>query len=251
MKRALLATILLAACGSDDDGATGTITASVYGEEFIEEGIPSEVFADGWAVSFTTFEVNVGKFAAKAGEGSPEVTDPALHTVDLAEATAGAGTELAMIEAPAGLYDHFGYAIEGIHVVGAATNEGITKTFDWTFTTKLGYAHCEMNNQISGNNVDMQATVHADHLFYDSATSEEPEVRFQLIADADMNGDNAITLEELAAKDIRGETLYQTGSLTGPDGLAIENLRQYVTFQQTTVGHINGEGHCEDVIALP
>lgn len=250
MKHVLLASIFLAACGSDD-GATGTITASVYGEEFIEEGIGSEVFADGWAVTFETFEVNVGKFAAKAGEDAPEVTDPELHLVDLAASTAGAGTELAMIEAPAGRYDHFGYAIEGMHVVGSATKGAVTKTFDWTFTTKLGYAHCEMDNEIDGNNVDMQATIHSDHLFYDSATSEEPDVRFQLIADADANTDGVITLEELAAKDITGEALYQTGSLTGPDGLAVTNLRQYITLQQTTVGHINGEGHCEDVIARP
>lgn len=249
MKRFLLLSLVLAACG--DDGYTGTITASVYGEEFIEEGIPSDVFADGWAVAFTTFEVNVGKFAAKAGEGAAEVGDPELHTVDLAQPTAGAGTELAMFDAPAGTYDHYGYAVEGIHVVGTATIESTTKNFDWTFTTKLGYTHCEMNNAIDGTNVDMQSTIHADHLFYDSATSTEPEVRFQLIANADMNGDNSITLEELALQDIRGETLYQTGSLRGPDNLPIENMRQYITFQQTTVGHINGEGHCEDVIARP
>ena len=91
---------LLAACG--DDPADGRITATVYGEEFIEEGIPADVFSDGWAVSFDTFLVSVGNVAGKAGEDAAEVGDPAFHIVDLAQASGGDGVEHAALAAPGG-----------------------------------------------------------------------------------------------------------------------------------------------------
>ena len=102
---------------------------------------------------------------------------------------------------------------------------------------------------IDGNNVVMQTTVHADHMFYDDAVSDEPNVAFEIFAAADANADNAITLDELAVKDIRAESRYQVGSTRDVQGNEITNLRQYLEHQATTVGHINGEGHCEDTIA--
>ena len=89
------------------------------------------------------------------------------------------------------------------------------------------------------------------HLFYDDAISDEPNVAFQLMADADANGDNAVTLDELAAVDIRAQARYQVGSLKTPAGHTITNLRQFLEYQVITLGHINGEGHCEDQRATP
>jgi hypothetical protein len=262
---------LLAACGGDADG---TITATVYGEEFIEEGIPADELVDGWAVSFDAFLVSIGNVAGKAGEGAEEVGDPAFRIVDLAQSSGGDGFELATFDAPGGHYDHYGYQLRAdanatsvnvdtaditamkaggysVWVKGSATKGGVTKTFDWGFTLKLTYAHCDLMSTVDGNDVRAQATIHADHLFYDDAVSEEPNVAFQIIADADTNTDNAVTLAELAAVDIRGETRYQVGSLKDPAGNTITNLRQYVEHQVVTLGHINGEGHCEDQLAMP
>jgi hypothetical protein len=104
---------------------------------------------------------------------------------------------------------------------------------------------------VDGDTVTAQATIHADHFFYDDAVSEEPNVAFQLIADADANADNAITMDELGAVDIRGQARYQTGSNKDPAGNSIMNLRQYIEYQAITLGHINGEGHCEDQLAQP
>ena len=59
-----------------------------------------------------------------------------------------------------------------------------------------------------------------------------------------------ITLAELAAKDIRSETRYQVGSLRDPDGATVTNLKQYLEVQAGTLGHINGEGHCEDIVMI-
>ncbi len=269
--------LVAAACGDDGDGAMGSITAYAWGEGFIEEGIPAGDVADGWAISFDSFLVSTGNFAAKAGENSAEVGAPRYFMVDLALPTGDEGHELVTFDAPGGAYDHYGYGLRpdanaeavnvsaadatamkaagyGVWVRGSATKDGVTKTFDWGFTTKLGYAHCEMAATIDGDNVKMVSTFHADHLFYDSLTSEEPDVRFQLLADADGIGgtpDGAITMEELAMKNIAAESNYQVGSLRDPDGAEITNLRQYLTVQQSTLGHINGEGHCEDVIATP
>ena len=265
------------ACGSDELGS-GSITSTVYGEEFIEEGIPSDVFADGWSVQFDKFLVSVGNPKTKAGEGGAEVGDNGFYIVDLAQPSGGEGYELATYDAPGGLYDHYGYQLlpsataiglnadaadvtemtasgYSIWVVGSATNGTDTVDFDWGFALKLTYAHCEMNQSIDGNTLVMQSTIHADHLFYDDAVSEEPNVAFQIVADADgADGtapDGIVTLEELEATSILAEERYQVGSNTTPDGDPIENLHQYIELQATTVGHINGEGHCEDVLVTP
>ncbi|HVK85683.1 MAG TPA: hypothetical protein VM513_16300 [Kofleriaceae bacterium] len=265
---------LLAACGVD----SGTLTATVYGEEFIEEGIPAEEFSDGWSVSFDKFLVSIGNVAGKAGEGGDEVGDTSFHIVDLAQASNGDGFELASFDAPGGDYDHYGYQLRSdagatalnaeaadvtamkaagyaIWVQGSATNGAESKTFDWGFTATYTFAHCDLGASIDGNALVAQATIHADHLFYDDAVSDEPNVAFQLLADADGAAgsppDGAITLDELAAVDIRGETRYQVGSNTDLAGNTITNLRQYVELQSKTVGHINGEGHCEEQLAQP
>jgi len=250
-----LGTLTLPLVACTDDESAGTIQVMAWGEGYIEDGIPAEDVADGWAIAFDEFTVSIGGSAAKAGEGGGEVGDPTMKTVDLAIATDGTGTEIASYAAPAGTYDHFGYRLEQIHVRGSASKPGVaTKTFDWAFPLSLAYAHCEMAAMIDGTTATMTATIHADHFFYDDAVSDEPNVAFDIFATADggVTPDNIITLDELAAKDITTEARYQVGSLREPiTDLPITNLRQYLMLQTTTLGHINGEGHCEDVIVQP
>ncbi len=269
--KTLLATLpLFAACATDSLGE-GTITSTVYGEEFIEEGIPADVFSDGWAVQFDAFLVSIGN---PRTEGEGEVGDAAFHIVDLAQPSKGEGYALAKYAAPGGYYEHHGYQLApnadavGLNVEpadveamkaggysiwlrGSATDGATTKAFDWGLSLAMTYSECEMGQSIDGANVVMQSTIHADHLFYDDAVSPEPAVAFQLIANADgadgSQADDTITLAELAATDIRTQARYQVGSSTTPAGAPIENLRQYIELQATTVGHINGEGHCARV----
>lgn len=265
--------VFATACGSSDP-ADGMIKATVYGEEFIEDGIPADVFSDGWSVSFDKFIVSVGNVFGQAGHDSPEVGDTAFHLVDLAQASGGNGFELATFAAPGGDYDHYGYRLKtdaaatslnlaagdgdamkaagySIWIKGSATKGGVTKTLDWGFKLKLSYGHCDLMDKVDGDTLTAQATIHADHLFYDDAVSEEPNVAFQLVADADTNGDDAVSMEELAAVDIRAQTRYQVGSKKDPAGQTITNLRQFIETQAVTVGHINGEGHCETQIVEP
>lgn len=258
--------VLATGCGNDD----GTITSTVYGEEFIEEGIPASEVSDAWAIEFDAFLVSIGNTKAQAGHDEGEVGLDDFYLVDLAQPSGGEGFELGTFAAPAGTYDHYGYMIRpdanaiavnvaagdaaamaqagaSVWVRGRATRGGITKTFDWAFSLSLSHAHCEAGQTVDGDAVVMQSTIHADHLFYDDAVSSEPEIAFDLIASADGDNDGTISLAELAAVDIRTQARYQVGSLRDPDGAVITNLRQYLEVQVGTLGHINGEGHCEDV----
>jgi hypothetical protein len=81
-----------------------------------------------------------------------------------------------------------------------------------------------------------QITVHADHLFYDSLVSEEPQLLFQPLADADADQDGDITTEELGATDIGA---YDPGNED------LDDLWSFLMAQSRTLGHVDGEGHCQ------
>jgi hypothetical protein len=255
----------LAACGSDDL-ADGTLVVRVYGEDFIEETIPAETFVDGWAVTFDAFLVSIGGIGAEAGHDGAEVQDTSYRVFDLAQPSGGAGFELARLPAPGGVYDHFGYVIRpsadatagnatagdvdalkaagySVWVKGSASQDATTVTFDWGFALDIVHSHCEVEATIDGDEATVEATIHGDHLFHDDAVSTEPNVAFALIAAADGAGggvaDGAVTLAELAAVDITAQEHYGVGSLP------IRDLRAFVTRQVGTVGHIDGEGHCD------
>jgi hypothetical protein len=53
---------------NDGEAKTGTLSFTVWGEEFIEAGIPADVFADAWSVRFDSFLVVVGD--ARVGDHS-------------------------------------------------------------------------------------------------------------------------------------------------------------------------------------
>lgn len=266
----LAAPVALAACG--DDPAAGTLTVTVYGEAYIEEGIPATTFSDGWAVGFDKFLLTLGGAAAKAGEGAAEITVPQYRVFDLAKPSGGVGFVLGTVPAPGGTYDHFGYRIRpeasatagnadaadvtaleasgaSMRIVGTATKGSQVITFDWAFAKNLSHAHCDVDDVVDGNAVTMQATIHADHLFYDDLVSSDPNVSFDLVAASDgADGsapDGDITLAELAAQDITAEERYQVGSFP------VTDLRAFIEHQAGTVGHVNGEGHCEDILDQP
>ena len=110
----------------------------------------------------------------------------------------------------------------------------------WAFSTTTAYA-CEPEDLTlaPGGEGRSQLTVHGDHLWYDSLISPDAELRGQPIhgADADANGD--ITLDELAAV-----PLAPTGLDVGPYS-DIHDLAAYVSLLTQTLGHIDGEGHCQ------
>ncbi len=257
MRRALLTIgLLLGACDGADDGEA-TLRFTAWGEDFIEQGIPADAFSDGWSVEFDAFFVSLGGIDA---DGAPL---QGTYVVDLSEVSDGSGHELGTILAPASGEPRVTYALTpavadaisdmdvaeleqmaaagaSVWARGTATKGAERKTFDWTFDVSPRYVACETGTTLSeGTTTDVVLTLHADHLFYDDLDSEEPDVAFDLIAQADADGDGAVTMDELRQQDISGQVRYQVG------GRAIDDLYGFIEAQTRTLGHINGEGHCE------
>ncbi len=264
---ALALAAIAAGCDDDDDAAgAGTLAVDVYGEAFIEEGIPAGApgcdgcVEDGWAITFDRFLVVVQDIEVR---GPQTLTGPEARVFDLTKASNGAGHPVFDRAASAGTYDALDYrvapssepavgnattddvalmAAEGysIYVEGRAEKDGTTLTFKWGFDTDTRYTACETGAAVAdGGTGRSQLTIHADHLLYDDLDSETPQVVFGLIASADADGDGTITPAELAAVDITGEARYQVGSRD------ITDLWGFVRAQTATSGHIDGEGHCD------
>ncbi len=258
------AALALGACGHDHGGGEpGTLALTVYGESFIEDGIPDSDMSDGWAITFDNFLISVGD--VKIGEGHQETVivfeEPAFKVYDLAKSSNGEGFAITSVELDGGHYDHYQYRVSpsanatagnadqadfdafqaagfAVQVKGTATKGGETKTFDWGFPVGTLYNHCHAEIDVDGGVSTAELTIHGDHLFYDSLSAAEPDLAFQLIADADVDADDAITMAELNALNITGQAKYDTGALD------IDNLGDYIDQAVSTMGHIAGEGHC-------
>ena len=267
---ALLA-LSVTACGEDKDSdaapSTGTLNVRIWGEEYIEDTIPAETFADGWSVRFDKFLLRVGSVRVGAETGTPSLTTGTTYRVyDLAvpPATAGdapghlvASAEVDAVDTPI-----VGYTVAGggdaeagnaspadterltqngwaVYVEGVATKADVTKRFAWGFEGTQRYFPCESTATFTAGVAEVQLTIHGDHLFYDDLTAEEPNVAFDVVASADTDDDGEITVEELTARDITGEARYQVGSFP------VTNLYAFIEHQIGTLGHIDGEGHCE------
>ena len=227
------ALLLLTACGDGESQTqgTGTISVRAYGESFIEDGIPAEDMNDGWAIAFERFDVSLRDLVV-AGVAL-EDPDP----VDVAAASDGEGHALGSVTVATGSYSEPAFTIARVEIAGSAEKDGVTKTFAWTFAAPTRYQHCDAATNVRTDaESSFQITVHADHLFYDSLVSEEPELLFDAIAAADADGDGDVTQAELAVRDI--------GSYD-PGNDHIDDLWSWLIAQHRTLGHVDGEGHCD------
>lgn len=245
---------LLPACDAEKPG---TLRIMMYGEDFIEDRVPAEDVVDGWEVVFSKFLVAAHDIEADGTALSGS------YVLDLRPSSGGEGHEVGVLELPSGAVGTVGWRIApaspdatgnasaadiaamaengtSIRAVGTATKGDVTIAFDWSFSTDTHYAACETTADVpaAGEGIS-ELTVHSDHLLYDDLDSEEPNVAFDLIASADADGDGNVTADELAAVDITAETRYQVGSRD------ITDLWSFIEAQTKTVGHIDGEGHCE------
>jgi hypothetical protein len=251
----------LAACAGDDEHAAGTLAVHIYGEELAEQGIPADLFADGWSVSFDKVLLSVGDVSAAVDENAPALTAPEYRIWDLALPSGGVGHEVAAAEVDGGPYDHVAFRVapsadavagnataedvelmrgggHGLYVAGRAERDGDSLSFAWGFAGATSYRECEGTALVDGGEHTTTLTIHMDHLFYDDLFSPEPLVAFDLVAQADADGDAVVTQAELAAVSLDTQERYQVGS-TG-----IDDLWSFIDQQTSTVGHIDGEGHC-------
>lgn len=224
----------LSACGDDDkdeNKGEGTVKVTVWGEDYIEKGIPADEMDDGWAVQFDKFVVTVSDVEV----GGVAIATP--EPLDIAGDSDGKGHALGEGTVPAGSHSAPSFAVKKINLAGKATLDGVTKRFDWTFDQSTHYAECETTTVVPADGeATFQITLHADHLFGNSLVSHDPEVLFQALADADSDENGEITRAELEAADIGA---YDPGNDSG-----IDNLWKFLVAQSQSLGHVDGEGHC-------
>lgn len=222
--------LCLTGCGSDD--GEGTIRVMAFGEEFIERGIAASDMDDGWAIHFDRFAVSLSDVTV-AGQALA-VRSP----VNLVEPSDGEGQEIGSLAVAAGNHGEAAFRVVGLEVAGSASREGVDKAFDWVFDQTTRYDRCEAVTRVGdGETAAFQLTFHADHLFYDSLVSETPALRFQALADADADADGTLTRAELS---MTGIGPYDPGSEGG-----VDDLWAWLVAATSTVGHVDGEGHCE------
>lgn len=265
-------------CGSESAGTSpGTVSLSLWGEDYIADSIPPLMgntvgFEDGWTLRYTRFLVNVGDFTVAASDGTAGGALAPMRVYDLkttatpyavgrisgvpsrrmdrvsyriapATAASAAGNATA---ADLALMQAGGY---GLYVEGEGTRMGTTVRFRWGFTQGVRFEACSTPDGAaglavpSGGNVDAQITLHGDHLFYDDLQSPDARLRFDAIAAADADRDGTVTLEELARVDL---TTLPSSQYGGGDMGRVRTLRDFVTAVSATIGHFNGEGHCQE-----
>ena len=236
--QSFLCAALLGSLACGDAGGEGELSVTLYGEDFVELGIPADAMADDWSVAFDRFEVTVDEVVVG---GMPLGTE---LTLDLAASSEGAGHPVASATVPAGAYGDASFAILRLEVDGSATRGAETKRFAWVFDGTTRYEACETTTEVRPDGAaTFEITVHADHLFFDSLVAEEPAVVFQALADADADGDGIIARAELERADIGA---YDPGSEGG-----IDDLWAWLVAQSQRVGHVDGEGHCDTRVPLP
>lgn len=239
---------------------------TTWGEDFIETGIPGDKFEDGWSVKFSRFLIVFRDAAIADSTGAIGAQQPGAKAFDL---TKKGPVEVFAATASGKAWDVVRYAIgpdsnadatnieasdlallksrtASLIAIGSGTRAGVTKSFEWSFTSNTLYDACERAGGgkgvvlVPGKSVEVQLTVHGDHFFYDQL-SGDAKLRFDPIANADANNDNKVTLDELATVQLTSLPQGQYGT-TG--AASIRNLREFITQNMRTVGHFEGEGEC-------
>ncbi len=266
---------LAAGCSSDDVGS-GSLEVTTWGEEYIEEEIPAEDLADGYSIKFDKFLIVLGKVRGQATSGDDSFVSEETVLFDLV--TPGPHRLAGFDALEAGDWERVGYSNPpidetttrdasasakdatlmrdggySVYVEGSATQGEDSYHFAWGFTHGTDYENCitlvDGREQPGftvgeGARTTVELTIHGDHFFYDDLASPDAERRFQAYADADANEDGEVTLEELAEV-----KLFDIPSDQGPYGTGdfsrVDNLREFMGALVSTLGHFNGEGHCE------
>lgn len=256
MNRLLPLALGLAACGAE-----GSWRVEIWGEGFVEQGVPAGAFADGCSVTFDRFLVVVsdralvddggGVGGSLAGAQVYDLAEPGPHEMGVAPAPAGTWRGMTATIAPdpgatAGnaTPDEVAEMVRrgaSVLVQGTLTCNDTPRSFDWAFATTTSYACDPVSLVIPvGATASTQLTIHGDHLFYDSLWAEDAVLRGLPLWEADADGNGAISQTELAA---HGVAPYY------PDGLGgfsdATDFERWLEVAVGSLGHVDGEGHCD------
>lgn len=231
--------LLLSACNRE-----ATWSPETWGEDYIEAGIPSEDFADGCSSTFTRFRVGIA--AAALIDADDQLAGDALAAPAVVDLVPEGPHPLGEATISADSYDHARFRIAPVAEAPALEVEGTlscgeeTIDFAWAFDTDTTY-DCAPDpfTLRAGDAGRTQLTVHGDHLFYDHLESPDALVRGEAILAADADEDGVVTRAELAAVSVPALG-YGVGRFS-----EATDLDAFIEVLTTTVGHVDGEGHCE------
>ncbi|MEZ4235554.1 MAG: hypothetical protein R3F59_05200 [Myxococcota bacterium] len=234
--RGVVVCLALSGCSS-----TGEWVVQTWGEAYIEQEIPADVFADGCAVTYDAFEVSTTAVQLVDGDGTVvgelpsavyDLTEPGPVPMGRVAVPADHYSDVQLIVAP----DDAG---SSVRVDGTLACGGDQAHFAWAFDPSTTYA-CEPTDLTvpPGGEDTTEITIHGDHLWYDGLEAADAEVRGRAVLDADTDGDGEITLEELDAVSIPALG-YTVGEYSD-----VLTLRQFVSHLSRTIGHVDGEGEC-------
>jgi hypothetical protein len=261
----LLATVAVTGCAGE-----APLALTIWGEDFIEQGLPASAFADGWSVTFSRFLVVVTEARIADADGSEALALDGARVVDLVapgpftlvEAPAVAARRFDDVEiviAPAAdatagnaTADDVARMVDGglsVHVEARAARGAEVATFAWSFAAATRYGDCQTVGDGSGQVVradvdnEAQITVHGDHLFYDDLAGDDAVLRFDDVAAADgADGtapDGDVGQTELDAVDLTTLPADRYGNAG-----SAETLGDFVEALSRTLIHWNGEGEC-------
>ena len=267
---------LATGCGDDTgpSGEQGTITFTSWGEEYIEQEIPTDIFEDGYSIHYDKFLVLISNITVADEEGTVAASDENAYLIDHTETGVKELVKFEGLEAKSYTLVHYetspaerskikvvGSATEAdadmmadkgyhVYIEGTLSKGGDSKTFKWGFgiPTLLDECEGEIDGKLtegavvtSGGDDVIELTIHGDHFFYDDLQSPDAVVRGDAVFNADADDDGEVTQAELAAiplVDLPADQ-YGTGGVEG-----VNDLGAFVGFLSRTIGHYRGEGEC-------
>ncbi len=246
--------LLAAGCAGN-----ATWTVETWGEEYIEDEIPAADMADGASVVFDEFLVALSGVTLMDGNGDAVAAVEGQQIFDMVQAGPHAVGDA---EVPATHYDRVDMTLSpasgatagnaddeqvsfmndnglSIAVLGTAFLGADSYVFEWQFDTDTHYA-CEPDLTLSiGGEGVTELTIHGDHLFYGDLEDPDTDLGFTVLAAADADDDFEVTRAEMEAVDI-AQTGYGVGQYS-----EVTDLWAFVEHLTRTLGHIDGEGHCQ------
>lgn len=226
----------LMACNQDE---MGEVSVRVWGEGYLEQGVPEADVADGWRVDFKSFQTEI-----KDVEIGGEMVQLQRSSIDAtiksrSEKKGERGQELALVGVSSGTHQNTAFTLAKTVVEGIAKKGEQELSFKWEFNTPVRYSKCEAVTRVkSGVTSSFEITLHADHYLYDSlAGHHDPTLVFGPIAAADADADGVITQKELEAAPISDD--FDTGSQK------INSMWAWLVAQNLTIAHTDGEHHCK------
>ncbi|MGB3518196.1 MAG: hypothetical protein WBA43_17185 [Elainellaceae cyanobacterium] len=240
------------------DGESSTLVIRANGEDFVRQGFTTK---DGWEIEFENLDVSLADITAaqtdppfdpEAGtefQSKAEVKVEEAQVIDLAEGDDSAEPILVSeVEAPAGRFNALAWRMvpapsgppEGysIWMQGTATKEGETVPFTVKVDEELAFTCGDFVGDerkgilTAGEEADVEATFHFDHLFGDGGAP----------ADDGINT-GALGFEPLAALAENGAVDVDSAALQA--GLSDADYQTFLSVLPS-LGHV-GEGHCEEV----